>query len=173
MGFILELQDFMNLCRHNGHIFGPHWRFLAVDFAQAQADGHPDVCVSGSPDLPSEVTTEKLSVRAFFGFGSSRARKIYEPKVEALILHHSPGADTRGIIGQSFEDDECCGRCRSEVYKKKSFQNCVQAFTNGFLLVDGVCTNCLAEGAAELCSFRRKFFPITLQLFFSVFLLNP
>jgi hypothetical protein len=166
--FILDLQAFLNSCRVGGYTFGPHWRLIAVDLPQAQADGHFDVCVSVPRDFPSEVSAEKLSVRSFFGFGGSRVRKIYDPKVEALILHHSSGAVTQGIIGQSFDDDECCGRCSSGAHKK-SFQNCVQVFTNGLLLNNGVCTNCLADGAAELCSFRRKFFDYPSALSFCPF----
>jgi hypothetical protein len=169
IGFIVDLQAFLNSCRVGGYTFGPHWRLVAIDFLQAQDDGHPDVYVSAPQDFASEVVAEKQSVRSFFGFGGSRVRKLYDPKVEALILHHAPRAVTLGIIGQTFDDDECCGRCGSEGHKK-SFQNCVQAYTNGLLLVDGVCTNCLADGAAELYSFRRKFFSIIFQFFAPFFL---
>jgi hypothetical protein len=94
----------------------------------------------------------------FFGLGSQRARKIFEPLVAALIYHHlSDATEHASGIGEDDEldgFDEMCGCCAKG--NKLLFKSCRSVVISGFLMLNGTCTNCYGKGSNSRCSFTRK-----------------
>jgi hypothetical protein len=114
-----------------------------------------------SREVHIQVSDDSSTVGDYFQLSKTRKRGIYDSRLDALILHHAPGGQYRGVIDPVAEEDsedqsECCGRCKSDSFQKP-FKSCMQLYRGDELLQEGVCSNCLAAAAAERCSYRRKF----------------
>jgi hypothetical protein len=157
--FIAELQAFLYDLQTSGYLLGPHLQLLArplrcKDPSDLQVDW--DNYKEGT-DLNPPFDT----VGGFFRLPSKSQRGYYDSSIEALVLSYVKGTMPCGPVPR--EDDavsespsKCCGRCAKPT-RRKAFGTCTQVYLNGALLNGGICNNCLVDGNAQYCSFRRKF----------------
>jgi hypothetical protein len=151
--WIMALQQHLHTLNRQGYALGPAIALLAID----AVDGPSDVLVS--PDIALDLCDGFTTVGAYFRLGGKSKRELFDSDLEALILSHSVGAQSRGRVNELadvFSEWDTCGRCCS-LSHGKCHGTCSQAYIDGLLLKGGVCTNCLRSGSLQACSFRRKF----------------
>lgn len=152
-----KLQKMITRYLLEGYTFGAHIRILAwPPRGSTLSDDH----YISSPCV-IDVVAGRETFDQYFDLANNPKRAFYDTRLESLILHHSPGAVTRGPIRPKGDDEglfdtgDACGRCASSRFGK-AHNYCVQMYRDGLLMNGGVCSNCAFSGTLESCSFRRK-----------------
>jgi hypothetical protein len=151
--WVQSLQHFLYDINVSGALIGPSLAVLAVRCNAERSD--LQVMIDAQMDLRPGYQT----VGEYFRLERKSKRRIFDSDIEALILSCSFGSVVRGYVNvpddPSDELGSVCGRCASSSHGK-AHKNCVQAYSNGLLMKEGSCLNCIRSGDSQACSFRRK-----------------
>jgi hypothetical protein len=148
---------------------GPHLRVLACP-TEFSGVGHGFEGVRVSDTWVSDIPEDRATFSSYLGLDRATKRGFYDSHLETLILQALRDARVMGQVRSKGSRDNsadstlACGRCLSAGHSKVH-GSCRQMYLGVFLMLDGVCGNCVYHSATQQCSFRRKFPQVSFSLF--------